>query len=289
MPKVTLGARRNGAPRAGDDDRRRRTACTARDARRTLGGRVRRRCAMALAALGALVLVPAAASANGGSATARADAALDRALERLVAADGGPPGVIAIVQRGGERRVHTAGVGDVGRGTPPRARDHMRIASTSKAFSGAAALSLVQRGSAPPRRHDRAVAPRPARRLARRDARTAPAAHERPPRLHRQPGVRGRGDLVSAPRATTRGVARLRRRRAASISAGEPVPLLELGQRRGGPDRPGGHRPHLPGRAVEPRARPAPARPYVASPAPCGSRGRSCAATTCPMTARRRT
>ena len=110
--------------------------------RRTL----RRVCAVALATLGAAALVPVAASANGISATARADTALDRALERLVATDGGPPGAIAIVQRGGERRVHAAGVGDAGRGTPQRARDHMRIASTSKAFSGAAALSLVQRG-----------------------------------------------------------------------------------------------------------------------------------------------
>jgi len=107
---------------------------------------VRRACAMALAALDAVVLAPAPASANGRSATERADAALDRALERLVAAEGGPPGAFAIVQRDGERRVHGAGAGNVGRGAPPRARDHMRIASTSKAFSGATALSLVQRG-----------------------------------------------------------------------------------------------------------------------------------------------
>jgi hypothetical protein len=38
-----------------------------------------------------------------------ADAALDRALKELVAMDGGPPGVIAVVQRGQSREVHSFG------------------------------------------------------------------------------------------------------------------------------------------------------------------------------------
>ena len=38
------------------------------------------------------------------------DAALDRALEELVAMDGGPPGVIAIVQRGSHWEIHSFGV-----------------------------------------------------------------------------------------------------------------------------------------------------------------------------------
>jgi D-alanyl-D-alanine carboxypeptidase len=80
-----------------------------------------------------------------GDATA-ADRALDRALVRLVALPEGPPGVIAIVQRGDHIDVHTAGVGDVATGRRPRPGDHMRIASTAKAFSGAVALSLVSRG-----------------------------------------------------------------------------------------------------------------------------------------------
>jgi D-alanyl-D-alanine carboxypeptidase len=101
---------------------------------------------LALGAAAALAAAPAGASANGLSPAERADRALDRALERLVAADDGPPGAIAIVQRGSERRVHRAGVANDGTGAPLRARDHMRIASTSKAFSGATALSLVQRG-----------------------------------------------------------------------------------------------------------------------------------------------
>lgn len=77
---------------------------------------------------------------------AAADAALDRALSKLVAMPGGPPGVIAVVQRGGQVKVHTAGYGDVETKRRPRGTDHMRIASTAKAFSGATALSLVTKG-----------------------------------------------------------------------------------------------------------------------------------------------
>ena len=74
------------------------------------------------------------------------DAALDRALKELVAMRGGPPGVIAVVQRGEHRKVHAFGVRNVKRGLPMRANDRMRIASAAKAFSGATALSLVSKG-----------------------------------------------------------------------------------------------------------------------------------------------
>ena len=74
------------------------------------------------------------------------DAALDRALEELVAMDGGPPGVIAIVQRGPHREVHSFGVRNLKGDLPMRADARMRLASTSKAFSGAVALSLVSEG-----------------------------------------------------------------------------------------------------------------------------------------------
>ena len=72
-----------------------------------------------------------------------ADAALDRALEELVAMRGGPPGVIAVIQRGQHREVHTFGVANVRTGRPMRIHDRMRVASAAKAFSGAVALSLV--------------------------------------------------------------------------------------------------------------------------------------------------
>lgn len=98
-----------------------------------------------------LVLLAALALALSASAAqavtpARADAALDRALRKLVSMPGGPPGVIAVVQRGSSVRVHTAGFGDVQARRRPRAGDHMRVASVAKAFSGAVALSLVQKG-----------------------------------------------------------------------------------------------------------------------------------------------
>src|SRR5919107_621248 len=76
-----------------------------------------------------------------------ADAALDRALKDLVAMEGGPPGVIAIVQRGQHRKVHTFGVRNIKSGLPMRVDDRMRIASVAKAFSGAVALSLVSKGA----------------------------------------------------------------------------------------------------------------------------------------------
>jgi D-alanyl-D-alanine carboxypeptidase len=88
-----------------------------------------------------LFALPAAAAARSAPA---ADRALDRSLAALVAADGGPPGVVSVVHRPGDRRLHRAGVARVG-GRPIRFGDKMRIASAAKAFSGAVALSLVKR------------------------------------------------------------------------------------------------------------------------------------------------
>jgi D-alanyl-D-alanine carboxypeptidase len=73
----------------------------------------------------------------------RADAALDRALVRLTAGGGGPPGVSVLVQRGSRAVLHRAGSGDLARSRPIAASDRMRLASVSKAFNGAVALSLV--------------------------------------------------------------------------------------------------------------------------------------------------
>lgn len=94
--------------------------------------------ALALALV--LVLAPSA-----GAAPAQ-ERALDRALRGLVAGEGGPPGAIAVLQRGARRSVHRAGVADLARRAPMRPNSRMRIASVSKAFSGAAALRLVAAG-----------------------------------------------------------------------------------------------------------------------------------------------
>lgn len=97
-----------------------------------------------VATIGLLALL-AAPLASASPSTERADRALDRALQRVVDADGGPPGAVAVVQRGNGRVVLEAGVSKVG-GKAPARHMHMRLASTSKAFSGATALALVGDG-----------------------------------------------------------------------------------------------------------------------------------------------
>ncbi|MGO8871756.1 MAG: serine hydrolase domain-containing protein [Acidimicrobiales bacterium] len=59
---------------------------------------------------------------------------------------GGPPGAITVVQSGNQVHVVTAGVGDVTTGAAMTSTDTVRIASVSKAFSAAVALSLVSQG-----------------------------------------------------------------------------------------------------------------------------------------------
>ena len=91
---------------------------------------------------------PATSSSATGAGSPPVDrsAQLDQALAELVAMPGGVPGVIAVVQVGSERTVHTAGYADVARKIKPTIDDHLRIASVAKAFSGATALALVQAG-----------------------------------------------------------------------------------------------------------------------------------------------
>jgi D-alanyl-D-alanine carboxypeptidase len=104
---------------------------------------------MLLASGVTLAVTPGGAHGVGSDAagTKASDAALDAALRALVARHGGPPGAIAVVQRGEYREVHAFGVRNVKLGLPMRANDRMRLASTSKAFSGAVALSLVSKGT----------------------------------------------------------------------------------------------------------------------------------------------
>jgi D-alanyl-D-alanine carboxypeptidase len=71
---------------------------------------------------------------------------VQRGLEQLVEAPGGPPGAIATIYRDGHLTVLRAGRADVRYRRAPRPTDHMRIASVAKAFSGAVALNLVEAG-----------------------------------------------------------------------------------------------------------------------------------------------
>ena len=98
-----------------------------------------------LLASGAALAVTPTGTPHSGAQGKGPGAALDGALRSLVTRHGGPPGVIAIVQRGQHREVHTFGVGNIETGRPMRPGDHMRIASAAKAFSGGVALSLVSK------------------------------------------------------------------------------------------------------------------------------------------------
>ncbi|MFC9293712.1 serine hydrolase domain-containing protein [Streptomyces sp. NPDC057011] len=103
---------------------------------------------LAAAALGALLPPAQAAGADPGPGGGGPyhEEHLQRQLERLVARDDGPPGVIAVLTRDDRTQVFTAGVGDIATGRRPDPDDHMRIASIAKAFSGAVALRLVDQG-----------------------------------------------------------------------------------------------------------------------------------------------
>ncbi|MFC7915998.1 serine hydrolase domain-containing protein [Streptomyces sp. NPDC057386] len=107
----------------------------------------RRRRALAVAVLCLTALLPAAPAAAGAGPGHDPDRALRQRLEELVRTPGGPPGAIAVLRTERHTRVIRAGVADLTTRRPPRTGDHMRIASTAKAFSGAVALSLVDRGA----------------------------------------------------------------------------------------------------------------------------------------------
>jgi D-alanyl-D-alanine carboxypeptidase len=90
----------------------------------------------------ALVVAPVAQANRAG----HADRALDEGIEQLVDGAGGPPGALVQVHTGGVTRVHRAGVANVATQRRWLTTDHMRIASVSKALSGAVTLSLVGSG-----------------------------------------------------------------------------------------------------------------------------------------------
>jgi D-alanyl-D-alanine carboxypeptidase len=71
---------------------------------------------------------------------------LQGALDELVQQPGGPPGAVVTLGSDARLDVLTAGVADIGTGRTPDAGDAMRIASVSKAYNAATALSLVSRG-----------------------------------------------------------------------------------------------------------------------------------------------
>lgn len=114
-------------------------------------GRTRRirsslRLAAAAAVCGAVLGGSVQPAQAGADRNPPPGASLHQELRELVERPDGPPGVIAVLREGDRTEVYRAGVADVESGRPPRATDHMRIASVAKAFSGALALGLVDRG-----------------------------------------------------------------------------------------------------------------------------------------------
>ena len=96
--------------------------------------------------LGLCLASCAPSEANTMRASVSADQRLKTALHELVATTGGPPGAIVVLSSDGRTTVVAAGVAAVGTSVPPRRNDYLRLASVSKAFSGAAALALVAKG-----------------------------------------------------------------------------------------------------------------------------------------------
>jgi len=92
------------------------------------------------------LLLVAVLSFPATAAAAARPADVQRGLQRLVAAKGGPPGAIATIYRDGHLTVLRAGRADVRRPGAPKPTEHMRIASVAKAFNGAVALHLVDEG-----------------------------------------------------------------------------------------------------------------------------------------------
>jgi D-alanyl-D-alanine carboxypeptidase len=107
-----------------------------------------RRIAFALTLLVCIMVPNLVAGAGTRPSPVAQDRALQRAIDHFVRVEGGPPGVVAVVQRGdGEPELFTAGVADTSTEAPPTIDDHMRLASVAKAFSGATALSAVADGT----------------------------------------------------------------------------------------------------------------------------------------------
>ncbi|NIH81297.1 serine hydrolase domain-containing protein [Amycolatopsis viridis] len=104
-----------------------------------------RRTVLKLGALGSCGWGVLAGTATAGGSPPVQRSMLD-AMRELHAAPGGPPAVTVAIRRNGGTAFHSVGVSDVATGRPPRANDHMRVASVAKAFSGATALALVSRG-----------------------------------------------------------------------------------------------------------------------------------------------
>jgi D-alanyl-D-alanine carboxypeptidase len=93
--------------------------------------------------LGGILFVVAALLALAGPAAA-APSKLQRELDSLVAAKGGPPGVSVLISHGSRSEFLHAGVADLKGGRAPTKSEHVRIAGVSGAFSALMAVWLSE-------------------------------------------------------------------------------------------------------------------------------------------------
>jgi len=94
-------------------------------------------------------VAPAGSATTAGGATP-CDVncqAINSVGQELVTRDGGPPGLVVLVDTGGSVATYSFGTSEVGSQTPITVTDHLRLASVSKAYSGAVALALVAKGT----------------------------------------------------------------------------------------------------------------------------------------------
>lgn len=97
--------------------------------------------------IGALIAAPSAMAADDGPLErGPLERRMERSLRHVVNGPGGPPGASAVLRHRGKEKFVTAGVADVETGAPFRRGKYMRIASVSKAYSGAVGLALVDDG-----------------------------------------------------------------------------------------------------------------------------------------------
>lgn len=69
-----------------------------------------------------------------------------QALDRVMAAPDGPPGLSVLIRKPGRSLYFRRGTGDLRSGAVPNRTQHVRIASIAKAFSGAVVMKLADRG-----------------------------------------------------------------------------------------------------------------------------------------------
>jgi D-alanyl-D-alanine carboxypeptidase len=93
-----------------------------------------------------LAILGVTAPAAQAGPYARANAALLRETNRLLNMPNGPPGVAITIHRGNRRIYINGGRAVIDPRRRWRRNDHLRLASVSKAYNGAVALRLVERG-----------------------------------------------------------------------------------------------------------------------------------------------